>query len=90
MDFNTILAQLRFIKKIILREPKIKHLEIMASTSFSDGFLDDVQNEALMKPITKVELLEILESFKSKKAHMLDGWLMDFVMIPSQIISWNH
>jgi hypothetical protein len=45
----------------------------MASTSFSDGCLDDVQNEALMKPITKVELLEILESFQSKKAHMLNG-----------------
>jgi hypothetical protein len=50
----------------------------MATPTFFDGWLSDIQNEALMRPITKEGLLNTLHSFQAGESLGPDGWTVEF------------
>jgi hypothetical protein len=59
----------------------------MATPTFFDGWLSDIQNEALMRPITKEGLLNTLHSFQAGESLGPDGWTVEFYGVSGTLLS---
>lgn len=65
--------------KAMYSEPQRDNIrDILTSTSFFDGRMSKVQNEALVRLVSKGELHKVFLSFQAGKSPNSNGWIMEF------------